>query len=461
MPLRLQIISRHRQGLGERSTKEFGREGGTIGRSLESDWVLPDGQRYVSSRHASIDYRSGSYYIVDTSTNGVYVNDSDQPVGRGNPQRLFSGDRIRLGEYEINVEIDEDATTHRTGKHVDPVSRAQRVPPPDPTRADLVQPHEITAVGIEMLLKEEAHTAEVQQAANLAAASLRLEDEPASAKRVPAPHTPPARVEPPPVSAAARLAATMTAKDPAPSAPKPTATAARGSSPSPAPAPAPRASVSPPAMQQPRATGSPAMPSAALDAFFRGAGLPAEPLDDKQVEQTLHRLGQVMRELILGLNENLHLRAEQRNVLRVPPTNQPQDKTPLSVSTSLDDAIANLLFRPTSEFLQAVESVREAFTDIKQHQQSLLSALRTAAVDYIARLDPEELENKVSNGKRGALINAANKLKYWDLYKDLYQVVTQAQPGQLPQQFLEELSRAYETEGARAGASRKSQTKIG
>jgi type VI secretion system FHA domain protein len=455
MPLRLQIISRHRQGLGERSSKEFGREGGTIGRSLESDWVLPDGQRYVSSRHASIDYRSGSYYIVDTSTNGVYVNDSDQPVGRGNPQRLFSGDRIRVGEYEINVEIDEDATTHRTGKHIDPVSRAQRVPPPDPTRADLVQPHEITAVGIEMLLKEEAHTAEVQQAANLAAASLRLEDEPAPATRVPASQTPAARVEPPPVSAAARLAATLVAKDHAPSAPRPTATAApatRVSSPPPAPAPAARASTSPPATTPSRAPGSAATTTAALDAFFRGAGLPAQPLDDKQVEQALHRLGQVVREVILGLNENLHLRTEQRSVLRVPATAN-QSQNALSVSASIDDGIANLLFRPTSEFLQAVESVREAFTDIKQHQQSLLSALRTATQDYIARLDPEELENKVSNGKRGALINAANKLKYWDLYKDLYQVVTQAQPGQLPQQFLEELSRAYEQEGSRTGSA--------
>jgi type VI secretion system FHA domain protein len=441
MPLRLQIISRHRQGLGERSVKEFGRDGGTIGRSLESDWVLPDGQRYVSSRHASIDFRSGSYYIVDTSTNGVYVNDSEQPVGRGNPQRLFSGDRVRLGEYEINVEIDEDETATGTGKHVDPVSRAQRVPPPDPTRADLVQPHEITAVGIEMLLKEEAHTAEVQQAAQIAAASLRLEEDPTGSKRAPRGTAPqsPARVEPPPVSAAARLAATLAAKDPAaPSTP-------RSAPKAPAPAPAQRASGA---------------PSAALDAFFRGAGLPAQPLDDKQVEQTLHRLGQVMRELVLGLNENLHLRTEQRNVLRVPASPSPtQTKNVLNASASVDEAIANLLFRQTSEFLQAVESVREAFTDIKQHQQSLLSALRTAAVDYIARLDPEELENKVSNGKRG-LINAANKLKYWDLYKDLYQVVTQAQPGQLPQQFLEEFSRAYETEGARALA-RHSQSKIG
>ncbi len=130
MALRLQMTSRQRQSLGERAIKEFGRNGGTIGRSLESDWVLPDGQRYISSRHASIDYRSGSYYIVDTSTNGVYVNDSDTPVGRGNPQRLFSGDRIRLGEYEMSVEIDEDENTGdqlADSDHVDPVSRAQRV----------------------------------------------------------------------------------------------------------------------------------------------------------------------------------------------------------------------------------------------------------------------------------------------------------------------------------------------
>jgi type VI secretion system FHA domain protein len=434
MPLRLQIISRHRQGLGERSVKEFGRDGGTIGRSLESDWVLPDGQRYVSSRHASIDFRSGSYYIVDTSTNGVYVNDSEQPVGRGKPQRLFSGDRIRLGEYELSVEIDEqDSTGHQLedSRHVDPVSRAQRVPPPDPTRADLVQPHEITAVGIEMLLKEEAHTAEVQQAAQIAAASLRLEEEPATA----------AKHEPPPVSAAARLAASLSAKEPAAPSTKTAAPSAAKSA-----APAPKSAA--------------AQPSASIDAFFRGAGLPAQKLDDKQIDQTLHRLGQLIRELILGLNENLHLQTEQKNALRVPTAIPPQNDNPLKFSASIDESIGNLLFRQTSEYLQAVEAVREAFTDIKQHQQSLLSGVRAAIADYVARLDPDELENKFTNGKRGVLMNAANKLKYWDLYKDLYQVVTQAQPGQLPQQFLEELSRAYQQEGTRAGPSaRKPQAK--
>lgn len=439
MPLRLQIISRHRQGLGERSVKEFGRDGGTIGRSLESDWVLPDGQRYISSRHASIDFRSGSYYIVDTSTNGVYVNDAEQPVGRGNPQRLFAGDLIRLGDYEISVEIDEHENTTQQladNRHVDPVSRAQRVPPPDPTRADLVQPHEITAVGIEMLLKDEAHTAEVQQAAQVAAASLRLEDEPAPA----------AKHEPPPVSAAARLAATLTGRQPAAT---PSAQSAA------APVAAPTKNGAPVAK-----TAAATAPSVSLDAFFRGAGQPAHKLDDKQTEQTLHRLGQIMRELILGLNDNLHLRTEQKNTLRIPTTTiQPQNNNPLKFSASVDESLDNLLFRQSSEYMPATEAVRDAFTDIKHHQQALLSAVRTAIAGYIARLDPEELEHKFSGGKRG-LLNAANKLKYWDLYKDLYQVVSQSQAGHLPQQFLEELSRAYEAESARAGpVARKPQAK--
>jgi type VI secretion system protein ImpI/type VI secretion system protein len=110
--------------------------------------------------------------------------------------------------------------------------------------------------------------------------------------------------------------------------------------------------------------------------------------------------------------------------------------------------------------------VREAFTDIKLHQQLVLASLRTAVADYIGRLDPDDLENKFTNGKRGGLMSAANKLKYWDLYKDLYQVVTQGQQGQLPQQFLEEMARAYEQENTRAGGgagstTRKPQAKAG
>jgi type VI secretion system FHA domain protein len=206
------------------------------------------------------------------------------------------------------------------------------------------------------------------------------------------------------------------------------------------------------------------LPGSTLEAFFRGAGLTVQRLDDKQAEQTMHRLGQLMREMIVGLNENLHVRADQKSALRVANTTiQPQNNNPLKFSASVDEALTNLLFRDSSEYLPAVEAVREAFTDIKHHQQVLVAGMRVAVADYIGRLDPDELENKFTNGKRGGLMSAAHKLKYWDLFKDLYQVVTQAQPGQMPQQFLEELSRAYEHESTRTGgvapSSRKPQAK--
>jgi type VI secretion system FHA domain protein len=455
MALRLQVVSRHRQSLGERGAREFGHAGGTIGRSLESDWVLPDGQRYLSSRHASIDYRSGSYYIVDTSTNGVYVNDAEQPVGRGNPQRLFTGDRVRIGEYEMQVEIvgEDDTGDHLVDGHVDPVSKAQRVPPPDPTRADLVPAHEITAVGIEWMIDEEANPEDARKAAKQQAehaANLTLAEDPPKAR----PPTevvadaPPIRPAPPPVSAAVRVAATRpkasTKRKAAPAATPPAHKTAPSAPRAPDPAPSASASAARPS------TNAAAPPAVGLDAFFRGAGLPAQKLDDKEAEQTLHRLGQIMREVILGMSENLQLRAEQQNALRVPTTTiQPQRNNPLKFSASVEEGLTNLLFRQSSEYLGAVDAVRETFGDIKQHQQHLLAAIRTAVADYIGRLDPEELESKFTNGKRG-LMNAANKLKYWDLYKDLYQVVTNGERGQFPHQFLEELTRAYEQEDSRA-----------
>jgi len=462
MALRLQMTSRHRQSLGERGTKEFGRNGGTIGRSLESDWVLPDGQRYISSRHASIDFRSGSYYIVDTSTNGVYVNDAETPVGRGNPQRLFTGDRIRLGEYEMTVEIDDDDNTDEQlsdTSHVDPVERAQRVDPPDPTSADLVQAHEITAVGIEMLLDEDAGAESLKRAAQMSAASLRLEDDPPPSKhRRPEPaaqsQAGPAKLGSPPKQAPAPQPKPAQAAQPAAkSSLTPKATAANSLLAN---------TGTGPQVKPPMAQARQAAPARTLDPFFRGAGLPSHKLDEKQVEVVLHLLGQLMREVIVGLGESLHLRTDHKNTLRIPNTTiEPQSNNPLKVSAGVDEALTNLFFRQSGEYMPAVDAVREAFIDVKVHQQTLFNALRTAVSDYVGRLDPDELETKFTNGKRGGLMSAAHKLKYWDLYKDLYQVVTQQSAGHLPQLFADDLARSYEHEGQRNGGSqsRKPQAK--
>jgi len=144
MPLRLCITSENKTLLGSRATLEFAACGGTIGRNADNDWVLPDPNRYISGRHALIDCQGGAYYIVDTSRNGVYINDADTPVGRGHPQRLFDGDRLRLGDYDMACEITEDAAGAQDDGMRDSVVRAQLVEEDESMELQLVDENRLT-----------------------------------------------------------------------------------------------------------------------------------------------------------------------------------------------------------------------------------------------------------------------------------------------------------------------------
>src|SRR5690242_17383057 len=135
MALRMRVISEHRHRMGDKSTFVFGVSGGSIGRSAENDWVLPDDMRYVSGRHARIVFHQGRYLLQDTSSNGTYVNDSERPLGNQNPYELKSGDIVRIGEYHVQVQIDsatdfslDDSALYATGSTS---SRRRRPVPPD------------------------------------------------------------------------------------------------------------------------------------------------------------------------------------------------------------------------------------------------------------------------------------------------------------------------------------------
>lgn len=145
MALRLRIISHQKDQLENGGLREFRACGGTIGRAADNDWVLPDDKRFISSRHALIDYQAGAYYLVDTSRNGVYVNGADTAVGRGHPQRLFNGDRLRLGEYEVTVELDAASEQPADDGMRDSVVRAQLVPVDESVELKLVDESKLRA----------------------------------------------------------------------------------------------------------------------------------------------------------------------------------------------------------------------------------------------------------------------------------------------------------------------------
>lgn len=103
MPLKLTITSYQRLSPGQETTKILDRGSISIGRAAQCDWILQDPERILSGKHCTVHHQDGGYFLTDNSTNGVYLNDSEQRIGRSEMIRLHDGDRFVLGEYEIAV----------------------------------------------------------------------------------------------------------------------------------------------------------------------------------------------------------------------------------------------------------------------------------------------------------------------------------------------------------------------
>ena len=85
--------------------KTFGPNGGLIGRGADNDWVLPDPDRFLSSKHCKITQEGNTFCLTDMSTNGTFVNGSGEPLGRGGKLELNEGDSFDLGVYRLKVSL--------------------------------------------------------------------------------------------------------------------------------------------------------------------------------------------------------------------------------------------------------------------------------------------------------------------------------------------------------------------
>src|SRR6478609_6788099 len=81
----------------------------SVGRGPGVDWVLPDPERVLSKRHFAVAFRGGAWQLADTSVNGTFVNRESAPLGAGDVRDLRDGDRLRVGAYEIEVRLVEEA----------------------------------------------------------------------------------------------------------------------------------------------------------------------------------------------------------------------------------------------------------------------------------------------------------------------------------------------------------------
>jgi type VI secretion system protein len=457
MALKLRIISDHYKALGKRSSRLFGVTGGRIGRAADNDWILPDPERYISSHHCKVEFRAGSWVLEDTSTNGVFINGSDVPASVDGVYSLKDGDRLRLGDYEILVSIDErqDFPADASGQTPVPARAAPRRGSPAPIE-DLGEELDLTDLLSDPTVRPAAEPAQPAKQPQTTSAfdlgkALGID---LQTNRGIAPPSSNSLTNTAPGRQRSGFQSLLDAPEgkgddwqmqtqpydrkSLQSLTNPAAAAKALEKPAPAVASAPQP-------VERRREGSTLEPANGVEAFCRGAGIDPSALPIEAQHALLQLAGQMTREVVLGLMDTLKGRSDQKSRLRLSQTTiQPSENNPLKFSASVDEALLKLLDGHSSRYLGPVEAIRDSFADLRTHQIALSAAIQAAVDEVMNRIEPGELQEKFDRGlKRGALLGAANKMKYWDLYTEFYHVLNQRNEQNLPTLFAEELARTY------------------
>lgn len=374
MPLTLKIVSKQKHILGADSVRVFSVHGGTIGRASDNDWVLPDPDRYISGHHAGIDYRDGAYYLRDTSTNGVYVNKSEQPVGRGTPIRLHDGDELRMGDYLFRASIIQVSQNEEEAR----IPRLKR--------------KEEDPAGLSLKLLSEHVDAGEDMASTVRFTEGELETQ--------------TDVDP------QRIAAL-----------KQQESAHIGGSDS------LRLGAAPALPKASRFAGERRDFTEAVRMLMEHAGLDPTHVSHEDEDEIIAAAGRFIRGATDGLRALLEQRSTTKSQFRISQTGfQAAGNNPLELMSTTQEALEQM-FRRQDEgdpdaYLGPLEAVDDAVSDLRIHQAATLKAMQAAFRDLLDRLEPGELEERFrQTAKSGGLLSGSPKSRYWDLYQEAYRTI--------------------------------------
>jgi len=392
MALELKIVSEHADLVGEDAVREFHEGGGTIGRSLQNDWILPDPDRFISGRHATIDYKGGIYYLCDVSSNGVYVNREVEPIGRGNPRRLFNGDKLRMGDFEFEVKVDSGESL---------VMPLDEKPSVAPDNIEQFVDEDAIRTGMQLLAEEEITGDDVFQSA-LFGGGKKKEPEKSVDQFSVNKHKVDEHIDVP-ASNSLKDNSTVgvTAED-------------------------------------------------LFDSFLDGLGISRVELHPSvNRPEIMLTAGQILREFVKGITALLSSRANLKNAFRLDQTTVlPRNNNPMKFSDNTNDLLKQLLVGSEGDYLGARDSIREVCRDLINHQNAFLDAMNSAFIEFADRFDPEELQEGFDRTMGRKLFGFMNQHKYWQLYCDMYPIITEKGGGRFPQMFAEEFVKAYERQVA-------------
>lgn len=438
MALVLKVMTAGDCSLREGESRSFDGASISLGRGSENDWPIVDPQRHLSKQHCRIERRGSSYFVIDTSTNGVYVGNAPSPLGRGNAQPLADGDTISLGPCVFKVDIRQPAEAvaaplaafEPAGPDFPPPAAAAYGAGASSSVTDILggRKREPAPLGADADLGV-LDLAETDMAAFSGAPSTSNHFAPPPVQRAVIPPDWHADDEPDaPVGEAMTPEEPMevpetaivrpTFKRPSPRATDPVV------APAPVPAPAMVEEPAVPVVEPVAKAPVGPVPKDPVEAFLAGVGLPVEAIDNADPAALMHKMGLAFREAVGGLRELLELRAFLKSEFRIEHTLlRAKENNPLKFSANLDGTLAVLIGKRVTGFMDAPEAVRESLRDIKAHEVALIAGMKTVVGDVLEQLSPETVSADVSS----SLLPQVHKARCWEKYEQTHQRIMSEQ----------------------------------
>ncbi|MDR3443683.1 MULTISPECIES: type VI secretion system-associated FHA domain protein TagH [unclassified Dyella] len=410
----LAVVGQQAAQFGSRGQKAFEEQGGSIGRSEDSAWVL--NASGVSRTHAMIRFLNGLYFVEDRSTNGMLLNGA--ALAKGEPSALNHGDRLQIDTFEVEVALQDGTAAESDRTHVAPTPAL--APSPTPVR----EPFDLDMLDLGV------------SPGRLSAMDSLIDG--------PSPAMPGGSLDP------------LSFLD-APPAPSPQASTAQAS-PSwnhtpgvedhfrPPGAVGQRPALpenwdltmgdfaSPPAVASPTPTQSAPPPAAAA------------PMSTE--------LEQIFRIVVDGVMDVLRARAEIKNTFRLPVTIiQRSENNPLKFAATSEEAMQKIMAPPSAAFLAGSAAFDDAFDDIRCHQMAMLAGMRAAFDSLLFHFNPDRFERETDSAARRSAFSG--KGRYWDRYRENFDELSKDPDGCFRRLFGDEFARAYEAQLARLKSARR------
>ncbi len=419
----IRVISRsgvplERLSLDAPLTARFGDAVGDIGRGADCTLVLPDPDREISRRQVLITCRGDQHYICPIGSN-LTVELNGRPLAPEVESVLEVGAEIGIGPYRLRVE-----------RVTEPEARPETVAGSAKQSDSPGDEDPLAFFG--------------QPKASGASVFGDLLDTPTSRNVPKAKAPPPADDEaaPPPPQAGA-AASTGSARptgpsaapgaEPAPPAARKTARR-RGSTAAGVKAKSPRG--------EKQAPSAPAEES--VRALFAGLGVPM-PTDLAQSGRQARLVGEMLRVAIDGTLELLAARTVAKREMGDNATLlQVRENNPLKFSPDTDAALARLLAPTERGFVEPLAALTDAFGDLRAHQVAMLTGMRAALDEVLAKFDPTALEPRLAPGAIwDKLVPVNRKAKLWEQYCEQYAEILREVEGDFDTMFNRAFLRAY------------------